>query len=340
MSNSDKSYKTANLTDIFQSEDTQGSWVGERLVKMIKESVRSETPPFPKQIQIEVSNICNHSCSFCAYTTMQRKKEFMTGEMFTKTANEAYKLGAREIGLFAGAEPLTCKNLDEYIKECKEIGYEYQYISTNGSIGDESTFKKLIDAGLNSIKFSVNAGNKEVYKKVHGRDHFDRVIKNIKYVSQYRRENDIKMFLGVSFVGMPETKDTFPELQDTIGEYVDEMIYYEASNQSGQMPELPMPPYRECHLPFNKAHISLEGYLKACCNDYENYLTIADLKKMSLLEAWHSDIFKDLRRKHLDDDLDGTLCGNCISGCTSEPKPLNPGLAGDLPKWLQPKSGE
>ena len=34
----------------------------------------------------------------------------------------------------------------------------------------------------------------------------------------------------------------------------------------GQKAELPPPPFDTCVLPFNKLHISVEGYIKACCN--------------------------------------------------------------------------
>ena len=141
-----KSCTVADLTNVFQNGDAQGSWVGWRLLRMILESQRTETPPFPKQIQVEVSNICNHSCEFCAYTLMQRKKRHMSKELFRQVVTDAYRLGAREIWLFAGAEPLTCKWLDEYIAFCRDVGYEYQYISTNGSIGDADRFKRLLDA--------------------------------------------------------------------------------------------------------------------------------------------------------------------------------------------------
>jgi len=33
----------------------------------------SERPPFPRSINVELSNVCNHGCSFCAYTLMERK---------------------------------------------------------------------------------------------------------------------------------------------------------------------------------------------------------------------------------------------------------------------------
>lgn len=316
----------AKLTNIFTDGDAQDSHIGKRLLNMIRTSQQIVTPPFPRQIQVETTNICNHGCQFCAYTLMERPKRQMDPNLFKHLVKEAYECGAREIGLFAGAEPLTCKWIVEYISYCKDLGYDYMYISTNGSIPDQDKFKKVLDAGLNSIKFSVNGGNREVYKTVHGNDHFDRVIDNIKYVSCYRNQVEQDVYLGVSFVGMESSKHTFDELKELIGDYVDEVIYYEASNQSGQMDNLPLPPYRDCHLPFNKLHISREGYLKACCNDYENLLAIEDLNVMSIKDAWQSKRFQELRKKHIENKLDGTLCGNCIRGSKEKPYAINPQL--------------
>jgi len=296
---SNEKHVFANLTDIFEKKDAQGSFVGERLITSIADAKRVEAPPFPRQIQIETSNICNHSCEFCAYTVMERPKRHMKRDLFYRLVRESYDCGAREIGLFAGAEPLTCKWIDEYISFCRDLGYEYIYISTNGALADPVKLKKVIDAGLSSIKFSVNGGDRETYHQVHGRDDFNKVIANIHFVSEYRKTLPRPFYLGVSFVGMPHTDHTLANLRELVEQDVDEIIYYEASNQSGQMPELPDPPYRDCHLPFNKAHFSLEGYMKVCCNDYENFLAVENLENMSVMEAWHSSRFRDLRRRHL-----------------------------------------
>lgn len=325
----------ANLTDVFSKLDGQGSHVGQRLLQMIENSKRVESPPFPKQIQIETSNICNHKCEFCAYTLMQRPKGHMDRPLFERLVAEAYDCGAREIGLFAGAEPLTCKWIDEYIVFCKKLGYEYIYISTNGALGGPELLKRVFDAGLSSIKFSVNGGDRETYKAIHGRDEFDKVIENIKFTSSYREQLPHKIYIGVSFVGLPHSVGSFDNLKNLVGEFVDEIIYYEASNQSGQMPKLPAPPYRDCHLPFNKLHISKEGFIKACCNDYENLLAIEDLNEMSLMSGWQSERFRNLRRRHLDDALDGSLCGNCIRASAVAPKPENQDLVKHSTFWAK-----
>ena len=47
--------------------------------------------------------------------------------------------------------------------------------------------KIAIDNGLDSIKFSIHGGTKDTYKKIHGKDDFDRVIKNLIWVDEYRK---------------------------------------------------------------------------------------------------------------------------------------------------------
>jgi sulfatase maturation enzyme AslB (radical SAM superfamily) len=332
---SHKPSRSASLTKIFVDRDDQGTHVGRRLNRLIETAELSERPPFPRQIQIETSNICNHKCDFCAYPTMVRPRQFMDAALFERLTTEAFELGAREIGLFAGAEPLTCASLEDDVAFCRRVGYEYIYISTNGALADEARWRRLLDAGLSSIKFSVNAATRESYLRVHGRDHFDKVLENIRFVASYRPSAPSLIYVGASYVGTPDTTPEFPTLKALLDPYVDEVLFYEVTNQSGQKPDLPPPPFTTCVLPFNKLHISVEGYIKACCNDYDNYLAIDDLTTMPLADAWHSERFQALRRLHLDDRLDGTLCGKCIRRSAAAVKPLNDELLSEPVRLIQ-----
>jgi hypothetical protein len=106
-----------------------------------------------------------------------------------------------------------------------------------------------------------------------------------------------------------------------------------------------------CPMPFNRLHVTCEGYLTLCCVDYQNYLTIADLKHQSIREAWDGEQARDARRRHIERDLAGTLCGNCWQGRMDQIQPLNSNHATmvDFPEFyvktankttirLQPKS--
>lgn len=319
-------FDRSSLNDLYNA-NRRKTWLEQRFALMRARIVREEAPPFPRQLSIETTNICNHRCSFCAYATMSRPARQMDPALFRRLVSEAYDLGTREVGLFAGAEPLTCKDLLEHVRYCKSVGYDYVYISTNGSIGTVETYRRLVDAGLDSIKFSINGAPREVYRLMHGRDDFDTVIDNVRGLADYIRSLDRHVFIGVSSVQTEANAGTVAALESLLGGVVDEISSYQSNNQAGQMANLPPPPFEDCENPFAKLHISREGYLRACCNDYDNSLAVEDLNRMSLADAWNSARFRAFRRRHLERDFAGTRCDNCLNGCSKPATPLNPDLA-------------
>ena len=48
--------------------------------------------------------------------------------------------------------------------------------------------EKAINNGLDSIKFSIHGGTNETYLKIHGKNDFERVIKNLKWVDEFRKK--------------------------------------------------------------------------------------------------------------------------------------------------------
>ena len=78
---------------------------------------------------------------------------------------------------------------------------------------------------------------------------------------------------------------------------------------------------------FNKLHITYEGYLSMCCDDLQNYLVVADLNKESLEAAWNNQYARGLRIRHLEHNLEGTRCFNCMNNCNETAEPLRSELA-------------
>lgn len=287
-------------------------------------------PPFPRHVSVELSNVCNHSCTFCAYSVMERTKGNINVERLEKWLLEAYELGSREIGFHSGAEPFASPYLEHFTEYAKKIGYEYAYISTNGSLAVPKRMSRVIDAGMDSIKFSINGGDRETYQKIHGKDHFDTVIDHLRFAHEHRGVRE-KPYLAISFVETPENQHTVDKLRHITQGWVDEFLSFKASNQNGQMPGsgswTPSPTSKNiCSIPFNKLHISWEGFIRVCCNDYENLLALESLEKLSLKEAYYSPLYQEIRRKHLEDKLEGTLCYNCKYDCAKPVQPLNPDL--------------
>ena len=132
----------------------------------------SVRPPFPKAALVELANLCNHSCVFCPIEKMTRKGRHIDRQLLERVLLEAYRLGTRELGFYGGSEPFVSKQLEHFIEFSKTTGFEYVYISTNGSIPSKDRMSSVLDSGLDSIKFSVNGGDRESYLAVHGKDDF------------------------------------------------------------------------------------------------------------------------------------------------------------------------
>ncbi len=119
---------------------------------------------------------------------------------------EAYEGGCREICLAMRGEPLINKKLEDYIRYAHELGYTYVFINTNGYFLDESRSKSLLDAGLDSIKVSVNAAEK-YYELIHGIDAYDKVKNNVIMFDKYRKEKNSSCKLYISYVAIKQTKE-------------------------------------------------------------------------------------------------------------------------------------
>lgn len=279
-----------------------------------------ERPPFPKNIMVELTNHCNHKCVFCYNKNLKRKRGFIKEKLFKKIVTQAHALGSTDLGLSTTGESFLDKNIFKYISFAKSIGFTYVYISTNGALLHSDMFEELFSSGLDSIKFSVNAGTKETYQKIHGLDDFDNVIDTIKWLSEYKKANRSRIKIFVSFVSNDINKHEEYILRDMLKGHIDdfskeEVVHVDAPTNSSDY-SLP------CPILFNRAHITYEGYLTCCCVDYENNLIVADLNTTSLKYAWVSDKFIDIRKKHISCDVSGTLCEVCISKKVKQFYPL------------------
>ena len=209
----------------------------------LKTSQRTElyslTPPFPKtNFLMEVSNACNHACIFCAHQKMKRKVRNIDKKLAFNILQQAYDLGTREVGFYATGEPFIVNDLDDYIREAKRIGYTYVYLTSNGALATPDKIRRVVDAGLDSIKFSINAPERKLYEFIHGRDDFDVVVEHLKYLGEYRRESgkDYKIYVtGILTKYTEHMQDEYHKLFDHL---CDQVVFKYVYNQGGYMPEI------------------------------------------------------------------------------------------------------
>lgn len=321
--------------------------IEERIKKITKNENKNIYPNIPKNMLIECSNACNLSCIFCANRKMTRPKGKISSKFLNRILNEAFELGVREVGFYTTGEPLMNLELEKYINIAKKVGYEYIYITTNGILANINRIKELVKQGLDSIKFSINAINEKDYMLIHGKNMYNVAMNNLKEVWQWKIQNNINLKVYVSYISTKYTEYDIKLIENNFKDYCDKVLVTNVRNQSGLVPEIiqnlknknesnKIQGKRDlpCFYPFNTICITLEGYITACCTDFQNYLAYADLNKMTLKKAWYSKIITDLRQQHISGNLKNNLCNNCIFNTIKIPKPLNENLATEFDEKL------
>lgn len=286
----------------------------DKVIKREREYILDEHPPFPRNMLVEVSNVCNNDCVFCGHRKMKRLQGNCDKDLMLNIFLQAYEAGTREVGFYMQGEPFLNSELETYISFCKNIGFEYMYITTNGVLATVERLERLCKAGLSSIKFSINAATKDTYIKIHRRDNFDIVMKNFMDIVNKKKRGDINIPIFASYVVVEDNEKEIEKFKRDIGIFCDDIDIVRASNQAGNMPELESSREVPCIQLFNRLHVTKEGYLNACCSDIDNMLAVADLRKVSLKEAWDSDEMVELRRQQLRGSIGDNICYYCVYG--------------------------
>ena len=296
----------------------------------------SVTPHFPKIIKIDVCNVCNFSCLFCPQAKQTGKRGNIDDTLCKKIIADAYREGAREICLSSTGEPLLNERLPEYIRYAKETGYDYIFLNTNGYLLDRCKARQLLENGIDSVKFSINASKKS-YALVHGIDGYDRVIKNLIDFDACRKELNSGCALYVSFVALKQTLDEVEEVEREVAPFCDEIMVMHANNRGGSADgvnellfagEDAFSYQYPCSQIFNNVYVTAEGYMAACCQDFENDMIIEDLNEVSVGEAWSGKRFAEFRESFLKKEIKGILCDNCLNNRHEPIKPLRAEYAG------------
>ena len=308
-----------------------------RLTFKIDGDLNQLNPPFPREITIDINNRCNHVCYFCANPKIEHYASIETDLAFD-LMRQAMENGTKDLALQATGEPFMDNRLADFVREGKRLGFEYIYINSNGALATSKKVKPVIDAGLDSIKFSINAASRDEFKIVHGYDDFDKVIENLRWIYHYRNKYKFKMGVYVSYVKSSRSSINGENIEKLIEPYCDNFDFREVSNQGGSMMELNetesinkqniLGSLKEgeytsrCIYPFNRIVVNPYGYVVACTADFHDQLLIGDTRKKTLKEIWTGDVFKYLRKKHLSHEYSGLYCNKCLNNVNCETSDL------------------
>ena len=305
-------------------------------ITLIDEAHLGTIIPAPHSVKIELTGRCNFRCSYCARSMRLREQQDMDFELYRNIISDMRRSGVRELGLFYLGESFLYPKLVEAISYAKEVGYEYVFLTTNGSIAWPEHVEACMRAGLDSLKFSLNYANEEQFTtltNVKGKN-FYRVIDNVRSAHSVRDRvlNDTGHRCGLyaSYIAYDDQQNQVMQpLLNDIEAYIDEVyalpLYNQASFVQSVVDDLGYTPVAgnlgrldnirtplPCWACFTEGHVTWDGKLSACCFDHDGRFHMGDLTKHSFMDCWNSERFISLRKAHLQKNVAGTVCEKCV----------------------------
>jgi len=134
---------------------------------------------------------CNNRCIFCYDGSGYKRGRILpiTTEEAMKKIKEGREKGCNFLDILGG-EPTIRRDLVELISYAKSLGYEQIAITTNGQMLSYYDYaKKLVEAGLNHIIFSIHSSRPEVHDFLtQDKGSWERAVKGLENINKLREE--------------------------------------------------------------------------------------------------------------------------------------------------------
>lgn len=299
------------------------------------EKIRSKKPII---YNIETTNRCNMRCKMCPRTTMMtRKIEDIDKETFVRVIDQIHphsekdwnnwkayceeKYGIREddeasenhfflyviskvIQLHGYGDPLLDKHMHEYVKLLNQRGFSSYFSCNPANINFELTFK-MLDAGLDYIKYSIESVDDAVHKTIRGEmSNFTESFENIKKILDYKHAHNLNTTIVITMLDLNRTnqKEDYDKLLDAFKD-LDVYIYLKSEDcqwyrkdfhgtKSIHWSEI-------CKHPWMTMTIKSNGEAAMCMEDFNNAIVLGDVHKNTLQEIWEGEPYKEFRMQHL-----------------------------------------
>ncbi len=272
---------------------------------------------FPPCLQIEPSSICNYRCIFCFETdkSFTSKKNGFMGTMkldlFKKIIDDVE--GKIEfISLASRGEPLVAKNINEMLNYTKNKFLNLK-INTNASLLDEEKCHSILQGSVQTIVFSADAADNDLYKKIRVNGDLNKVLKNIELfqkirLKHYPNQKIISRVSGVKF----SKEQNFASMKNLWSELVDQVAFVEYNPWENTYLRPSNNVVEPCSDLWRRMFIWWDGKANPCDTDYKSYLSVGNHLKEKISNLWNSTTYQELRKNHLSKNRKSiTPCNSC-----------------------------
>jgi radical SAM protein with 4Fe4S-binding SPASM domain len=294
----------------------------------------------PKVFNVETSNHCNMRCIMCPRTTaMTRKVQTMDAEDFetvikqvephtkermqeflsfieeeyginelSRSENAFYfYVSAQCLTLHGYGEPLIDPNIVSRVALCSEYNIPTYFSCVPANI-DVAKIIRLMQAGLDVIKFSIDSLDDMEAKEIRGKqNNYTQAYEKIQEILQQKKELGLQTLVVCTMLDLStdessrEKQRRFLEVFDNqdIFAYVKSLDnrWYNDLDEALQNKSHYATQY--CEFPWTSLSVMSNGDVVPCTQDYDNEMVFGNIKEHSLEEIWNSAAYEEFRSWHV-----------------------------------------
>ncbi len=308
---------------------------------------RETTSSMPAVVKIDISPICNLSCTMCVHADPNGSDRIdqqvfaaghkMTVEQYSRIIDEI-KDKTLSVTLYTWGDPMTHPDLDEMCRITTDAGLQ-THISTNFSFNlPDRRIRRIVDSGLTHLTVCVDGLSQEKYQRTRVGGRIDWVLRNLERVCKVRDELGQEFpLVEVQFIKFQHNVDELEAARELclkmgVNQFTD--YWGDLHNLADLMPDQydiirPKPKDRlpHCYWPHFSTVIKYNGDVIPCCDHRAaaqhipgspDARPLGNVFETSLTEVWNSQSYRDARRftsnpalvEH-DERLQNHFCDGC-----------------------------
>lgn len=296
---------------------------------MTPDEKMANMPDFPRVMDVELTNVCNFHCLMCpvGIGVQNRPKGYMSEEVFGRVLEES-ALHKTPLRFILWGEPTLHPHWLEWFERCVSRGVPVHF-NTNGSRLDEAQMRRLVEIGVQSVKFSFQGVDRKSYREMRNTDYYEELLAKVKMLHDIRGEAPspyIHVSTTITYEG-PELVDEFRKRLEPITDKVSvgrtELGRFDMSKaklseeenaalEKMRRDDKLVRKHPRCPEAFDKLSVYWDGRVSVCCRDFDAAMLVGDIREQSLAEIWRSEAAFGYRRALQRGEYDRfTLCRVC-----------------------------
>lgn len=183
----------------------------------------------PSRLSENITEVCNIRCNFCR-SDFRKEDEQISNPFYEYLRHNQNRI---KLLSFSGGEPFINRRVKETLREFQDSGVLF-YFTSNLSYLDEEMRELLKKIKIWALHASLNAASRETYKKVCGKDSWEKVLKDLDFVVNLRNNSTRRFYFQISMV---VTNQNYKEIVEFaklgVSKDVDRIIYYPMGETPG-----------------------------------------------------------------------------------------------------------